>query len=388
MQRCLIVLCVGTLLVAVKTAPAPQAQNPIDFLLDLNQDLVEKEVPASVRPISQAQVGTTTERIGGEPAPVFEDQEANVQEIPRELAPTASQLNKDRDQGEDQEDREDGARDQGEEQDVQEDDGRSDSEEESEQKDQQATSKDDDQNTKEEDKEDTTIRVYGPEDDENGEQQQNEQKDQDRGSDLRKVEPEVQRQSQVDIRQPEVVISQHADTVKQFEEAVDQRGTDLLQEVDLQVTNPEVISEQPESLDEQQEIEVKPDQLFNHGSIVIDKSTFATDEDLPSTTPFSGKKWNHDHGPPGFGPWHSKFPGFPGHNHDHDHDHDHDHEGGRPPFFGMPPFNGPPPRFDGPPPHWHLHNHSHEHRDWHHDHDHGFHGHGFHRRGPWQWNRS
>lgn len=396
MLKCLIVLCVGTLLATVvESAPAPQ-QSTIDFLLDLNQDVLDKdEVQASVRPISQAQVGTTTEKNAGrEPAPVFEDQ-ADVQEIPRESTPTASQLNRNRDEVQDREE-----------------DGRSDSEDDSEQKDQQSDNKDDDRDSKEleqdskdenEDKEDTTIRVYGPEDesDENDESfQQKEQKDQQE----RKAEPEVHHQPQEESskpqgnsqqpqevshqpevsRQPEVVISQHADTVKQFDEAVDHRGTDLLQEID-QVTIPEVISEQPDSLDDQQEIEVKPDQLFNHGSIVFDKSTFA-DEDLPSTTPFSNKKWNHDHGPPGFGPWHPKFPGgFPGHNHDDD-----DNNDGRPPFFGMPPFHGPPPRFDGPP-HWHFHNHSHDHREWHrdhHDHDHGFHGHGFHRRGPWKWNRS
>lgn len=285
MLKCIIVLCVGTLL-AVESAPAPQTQNPIDFLLDLNQDVLDKEVPASVKPISQAQIGTTTEKNDDrEPAPVFEDQEADVREIPGEPAPTASQLNKDRDQvEEDQEDREE--------------EGRLDSEDESEQKELESASKDDDQDSKDEDKEDTTIRVYGPEDDENDEQLQADQKDQDHGSE-RKAEPEVQRQPQEESRQPEVEISQHADTVKHFDEAVDQRGTDLLQEVDQQVTIPEVILEQPDSLDDQQEIEVKPDQLFNHGSIVFDKSTFATDEDLPSTTPFNGKKWNHDHGPPG-----------------------------------------------------------------------------------------
>ncbi|XP_038113737.1 nuclear polyadenylated RNA-binding protein 3-like [Culex quinquefasciatus] len=383
MLKCLIVLCVGTLLtVVVESAPAPQTQNPIDFLLDLNQDVLDKEVPASVKPISQAQIGTTTEKNDDrKPAPVFEDQAADVREIPGVPAPTASQLNTDHDQGE-------------EEQEDREEEVRSDSEDESEQKEQPSTSKDDDQDvknndqdskdddqdSKDEDKEDTTIRVYGPEDDENGEEQHDDQKHQDQGSE-RKAEPEVQRQPQEDSRQPEVEISQHADTVKQFDEVVDQRGTDLLPEVNHQVTIPDVISEQPDSLDDKQEIEVKPDQLFNHGSIVFDKSTFATDEDLPSTTPFNGKKWNHDNGPSGFGPWHPKFPGFPGHTHDHDHDE------GRPPFFGMPPFNGPPPRFDGPP-HWHFHNHSHEHRDWHQDHDHGFHGHGFHRRGPWKWNRS
>lgn len=379
-------------------APAPQ-QNTIDFLLDLNQDVLDKEeVQASVKPISQAQVGTTTERNAGrEPAPVFEAQ-ADVQEIPRESGPTASQLNKDREEVEDQEDRDD--------QQVQEEDGQSNSEDDSEQKDQQSDSKDDqdqdqDQDSKDNEQdrqEDTTIRVYGPEDenDENDESLQQKEHQDSQQENQKKIEPEVQRQPQQDIRQPqedsrpvqidprqpEVQISQHADTVKQFDEVVDQRGTDLLQEID-QVTIPEVISEQPDSLDAHQEIEVKPDQLFNHGSIVLDKTTFA-DGDLPSTTPFSNKKWNHDHGPPaGFGPWHPKFPGgFPGHPHGD--------ESGRPPFFGMPPFNGPPPRFDGPP-HWHFHNHSDDHRDWHHhdhDHDHGFHGHGFHRGGPWNWNRS
>lgn len=301
MLKCLIVLCVGTLLtVVVESAPAPQTQNPIDFLLDLNQDVLDKEVPASVKPISQAQIGTTTEKNDDrKPAPVFEDQEADVREIPGVPAPTASQLNTDHDQGE-------------EEQEDREEEVRSDSEDESEQKEQQSTSKDDDQDvknndqdskdddqdSKDEDKEDTTIRVYGPEDDENGEEQHDDQKHQDQGSE-RKAEPEVQRQPQEDSRQSEVEISQHADTVKQFDEVVDQRGTDLLPEVNHQITIPEVISEQPDSLDDKQEIEVKPDQLFNHGSIVFDKSTFATDEDLPSTTPFNGKKWNHDNGPPG-----------------------------------------------------------------------------------------
>lgn len=343
----------------VESAPAPQSQKPIDFLLDLNQDVLEKEVPASVKPISLAQVGTTTEKNSREPAPVFEGQ-ADVQEIPREPSPTASQLNTSRDEVEDQ--------------DFKDNDDRLDSEDESEQQEQQLISKD----NEEDNKEDTTIRVYGDEDenDENDKSlQQNEQKDQNRDSD-QKEEPEVQQQPQKKFEQPKEEISQHADTVKQLDETVNQSGVDLFQELD-QETIPEVIAQQSDSLDNQQEIEVQPDQLFNHGSIVIDKSTFA-DEDLPSTTPFSNKKWNHDHGPPGFGPWH-KFPGFSGHK----------HEDGRPPFPGMPPFDGPPPQFDGPP-HWHhFHNHSHDHGDWHHDHDHGFHGgHVFHRRGPWKWDRS
>lgn len=363
MFKCLIVLCVGTLLV-VDAAPAPQSQkNPIDFLLDLNQDVLDKEVPASVKPISQAQVRTTTETNSQEPAPVFEAQ-ADVKEIPREPIPTASQLNTNRDETEDQ--------------DQKDNDDRSDSEDESEQQDQQSSSKDNEGDNKE----DTTIRVYGDEDenDENNETdesvQPNEREDENQGSE-RKAEPEVYFQPQINSPEPKEEISQHADTEKQFDVAVEQSGADLLQEQG-QVTIPE----QSDSLDEQQQqqIDVKPDQLFNHGSIVFDKSTFA-DEDLSSTTPFSNKKWNDDHGPPGFGPWHT-FPGFP----------EHKHEDGRPPFFGMPPFDGPPPRFDGPP-HWHFHNHSHDHGDWHHHGDdvppfHGGGGHGFHRRGPWNWNRS
>ncbi|XP_055643905.1 lateral signaling target protein 2 homolog [Toxorhynchites rutilus septentrionalis] len=338
-MRLLGVLCVATV---VFSAPSPQSRNTIDFLLDLNQDVLEaeKETPASVQPLPQAQVTqvatstastnvTTTTTVSPEtPAPVREEQ-PKEQQIQDSLKPTDKMPMNTSVESESVESN------MSDEQNVT----------------SEVTHEEDISNeTSEKDSnENTTKTDLDSREDSNS--TENSTEDKHHGETERKV-TQVTHSPQDDPT-----------TVQQQEM------------VDLRLTNNAAV-------DNIQKVEVKPNQVVNHGTLVVDKAIFEGQQLDYSTTPKNVKKWKqnrgnepsgwysniefdgHKHGThfeggsPHWDQWGPHGHGNQHHNHDHTHNYDH-HQGNE--------------QYDRRHGHGHQHNHDYDHAyDHSNPHDHGY----------------
>ncbi|XP_058445901.1 sex-determining region Y protein-like [Malaya genurostris] len=321
------VLWLGALALT-SAAPAPQATKTIDFLLDLNQDVLldDKEVTASVKPLPAAQVAASTRSPSALASPKqkedFEEQ-ADVRETQVDSRGNVKQSGVTKDVSDEL------------------DQSNENSQNSDEQQKEQETGDFSDSHSKE----DTTIRVY----DEN---------DSDFSNEKDKNDSHQQQEEDQDIHQ----VNDHASASYGKE--------DISQSNESQQSKESINDFKPELgvINDTQDVQIQPDQIFNHGTLIIEKST-GHEVNLQTTIPFSKNNWKGDYGS-GSGSWHPKFD-FQ------------DHDQGN--HFGMPP----------PWVHWHNHgdghnhNHDHDHRGHDHDdnddHDHHFPGPGFHRGGPWKW---
>lgn len=307
-----LVVCLG--LVAL-TAAAPQ-RNTIDFLLELNQDVLddEKETPASVRPLAEPQV---TEGVNVPEDSVMTEEQADVQETPQDSTSTTSS--------------------------PAENTARENSDENSE-----PSGESSNETNESSTKEDTTIRVFDEQENENVES----------------------KQQAIENSTPNPEVEQNVELRGQEEEAGVVQKEELSNQINTEEQDPQIgfipdLGVTPNTINnnENRDVEIKPDQLFNHGTLVFDKTTIGEDAtQFTTTTPYSGKKWNHDHGQ-SFGGW-PKF-GIHGTQFDN--------------------------QFGGPLPHWHNW-HNHDHGNNRNNEQHGdkfdfsnFHGQGYHRIGPWKW---
>ncbi|XP_058819838.1 uncharacterized protein DDB_G0290685-like [Topomyia yanbarensis] len=333
-MKLLIVLCFGTLALAAP-APAPQQKQPIDFLLDLNQDVLvsDREVKASVKPLSAAQVAAST-GTASTSAPTGQEEDfieqADVRESQGDSRTSVNQPDVDKNEYDEQEEL---------------------SVENGQDSDERHTGPETGDTNEKVSKEDTTIRVYDEDENTNNEK------------DLQQYQDQAEQEKDIYQHNDRVIDSYQ----KEFDNSQTKESQQSVEPVIE--TNSGV-----GAINDAQDVQVQPDQLFNHGTLVFDRSTIAAtgqEANLQTTTPFNVKNWHDDHGS-GSGGWHPKFD-FQ------------DHEHGTH-FHGMPP----------PWAHWHHHgddhdhdhNHGHGHRGHNHDqndYENQFHGHGFHRGGPWKW---
>lgn len=409
-MKLLIVLCLGTLTLS---APAPQKRNQIDFLFD------DDETQASVRPVESSTVEpkVTASKISDprKPAPVFEreevdeEEEANVQE--QEPSPIASPLNLEPGESDNSEP---SVR-------VNETDN-DDLENKNETKSTTTDSTDSSMT-------DTTIRVYDDDevdgttqkeerleqDNEQGEEQEQEQdRELDQASidendqkavvndsyqyDDESFEKEYQSEESPEKTTTAIPEPSYAEPTTNgdlnvglnHETQIAEKGSFGISDVKATLTIPlesddtkdaelvkwSVGHQEPATQDDLN-VELKTGQVFNHGTLFLEKGIFdGKDANNPFTGgPFPMKYWkmgekpdfaNWPHGPYGpFGPFgpHGE-PHFPGsHNEQH--------------------------RFEGPPPPWVHGHHFHPPRFDHKSHDdkgYFFHGNGFHQNVP-AWER-
>ncbi|XP_055542286.1 germ cell nuclear acidic protein-like [Wyeomyia smithii] len=331
-----IVLYLGTVLL-VTAAAAPQKRNPIDFLLDYNQDVLinDTEVPASVKPLTLAQVSSGTEDSWrNQQQQSLQEEIADVQETQDDSRSNEKQS------PEDQEDSEE----------ANNSDDQNQASNDSQKNQDQEENKSD--TNEQQSKEDTTIRVY--DDDEEDTQLKEETQDVNAPNNS----------NQNNQTQTQRVLS-HEDRAA-VNNAKDLESQSISSEESVPLSN----DFYPERAiaHNTQDVQIQPDQLFNHGSLVFEKGSFVSQKpEFIATTPFNVKSWEGQHRTDPES-WHPKYDFL-------------DNEQGD--------------RFTGPPPTWTHWNHNHQqnkhdHPGFRHNHDHDhdeaeFHNHGFHRGGPWKW---
>lgn len=277
-----IVLYLGSVLL-VLTAAAPQKRNPIDFLLDYNQDILvnDTEVPASVKPLTLAQVSAGREGSWRNRQEESNREElADVQETPEHTK--TDQSDEERENSDEHDSSDD------------KDEISSDSQHNQEQENDQSDAHE------QQSKEDTTIRVYDDNDDDSNDDDHNDNAHND--DEDHKFEEEQKGKN---------VANNSLDQRNQNQKQEDTSHDDRTDEDNSKYLQTQPISSEesvPSTIDfnhqhavvhDSRRIEVQPDQLFNHGSLIFDKNSFVTQKpELPATAPYNVNRWKgyHDAG--------------------------------------------------------------------------------------------
>lgn len=398
-MKLLIVLCLGTLALS---APAPQNRNPIDFLYD------DDETQASVRPVEvntvEPKVTATKISDPRKPGQVVEQDEeehgeADVQE--KEPSPMASPLNLEMNESTDSE--------------------ASAQVNETDNDDLENQNKSESSGSKDSAVTDTTIRVYDedevngttekeerPEEEQEQEQEQEQDQEQAAMDDSYQYDDESFERVFQSGESPKytTTAASEPDSGKQAineDPIVDPNlGTQVVENgsygvqsstpavtIPVKMENSEygglanwgVVNPSTVTTNDNGNVELDNGQLYNHGTLVIEKGTFEGQDMIhPFSSPFPTQQWTTSekpefpdwpygpHGPPGFhGPY-----GPHGRRGQH----------GPPKFGGSHEDH---PRFDGPPPPWvtghPFHPHPFDHKSQEHK-EYPFRDNAFHREGP------